>query len=446
MFLGCCVSSGQAQNVHFRSLTLDVTEEAWMELANRRQWQPDDLTALRIINRLTNTSDAVLEAHASQVKSSNFEIAQDPTRFAGTVSRLQGRATQYDPVPLPLELVNQFNFESYYLVEVAMDDSSQTAVVAVPTIPKSWERLDRLSEPITCLACFLMTGIKDGQPRGVWAAPRVRWMPESEHPAAGVGRDQVLLARHGLDLGLLDSARHNSARAFLREEQKLFVEFMQAVTNIDDAVAAGRTSLPAVAPPWDLVQSIREPTSMAGTLVPVAGTVRRITPVKIQSAEIRERLGLEQYYQLDVFLSLGNRRLRFVDEDDREVVIQGRYGVTVILSQLPAALRETVRQIPQIELPCFYLKQWRHVTPASQEVSEDIRKPNPILVGLPSQLKVLQGTARVSINSFATAFFACFLLVLAGLVWWNVSRGRRRSETSQTDEADAIRGLRDLAD
>ena len=422
-----------------RSMFPDIRESEWNALAGTQRWLPDNLTALKIIDRFPNISKANLASLADLNREFYLsKFLQAPADFAGSIVRLSGIAQRIYKVELGAEQADRLGFSEYYLVSINRHEDRQNVVLAVQDVPNSW-KLNRigLAEPIASFACFLMKDTESAEPRAVFAAPRIEWYPVESNIQRGVRPEWLMLAANGFDVGLLDAVRNNSARAFLPEETAVMREFFAAVNQIDD----GQPIEPAP-PQFDPIETIRNPNQFAGRLSTVTGTVRRITTVSIESTEIRERLGLNQYYQLDVFVPLGNRRLRFVDDNKKEITIQGRFGVTVIVSNVPEALTRQDSKNLAIEVPCFFLKQWRHATIASREISGELTKPNPILFGLGNSLKIKQAAGQSSIAGLAAGFFVAAVLAVVGVVLWTKHNDRRRDK--QNDAEFSAERLKEL--
>ena len=77
------------------------------------------------------------------------------------------------------------------------------AVVLAEQVPKAWPTGEPIDEPVRFSAVYLGERRGDDAPVPVFLTPRLAW-----YPVGGVDRGWLLLARHGMDVALLDEVRH----------------------------------------------------------------------------------------------------------------------------------------------------------------------------------------------------------------------------------------------
>jgi hypothetical protein len=165
----------------------------------------------------------------------------------------------------------------------------------------------------------------------------------------------------------------------------------------------------------------------------VTGELRRITPVAAHPGKLEEPL--YRYYQLDLFVPLGNQQILLGNDGDREPVrFAGSFGITVLLTELPASL-EQARLPVKIRVPCFFVKTWNHKTLATLQVSNELRKPNPVFMGLASRVQVVQASSATAALWWLPAFWGGLAILLAGLFFW--TRGRETSFLARDREKPA---------
>ena len=461
----------------FQELMPNVTPEMWQALADLDAWPPAERVVMRILDRLSVLSKASWQRLPQVARSAeNSERWPNTAPSPGTALVLRGKALGGQSIRLTPDMAEAFQRPSYYLVKVEVPtplpvdsgERSDSLVVGVlvPRLPRHWQVGAPMQEPVVLqglvlsylspssfsqsnLAALFSTAAT-AEPPEVWpllAASRVRWYPSQANGALKVSESHVCLSQCGFDLGLFEQVQLNSEQSFLPEEQELFTEFFRAVKRLQDTDQA----IP-VAAAWDVVDVVRRPQDYLGQCVPLTGTVRRVTPVLVESADVAERLGSERYYQLDLFLKLGNRQLNFLvpkgkqtgTESEKKMTIRGEFGVTVLLDHLPEALAdyepgESLHA--DVELPGFFLKQWRHTTLASQAVSDHVRKPNPIFVGLADRLEVRRMSPLVAVDYGAVLFFAGLVGLTAVLLITNRVLAHRPSHLKSRDEARGARGV-----
>jgi hypothetical protein len=217
-----------------------------------------------------------------------------------------------------------------------------------------------------------------------------------------------LLERAGFDPELFENLHQYSDAAITPEEGPMFAELLRSVEAIDRIPPneAEMDELPAA----DLVELARRPSAHAGELLRVEGMLRRITPVE-WTADASAGSG-DRYWQLDVFLPLGHQTIVIeTDDGEGQVEVHGSYGVTVLLHDLPASIDE--KELPvQVSVPAFFLKIWEHKTMSTRRVSPDLRRPNPVFVGLPGELTVVTAGAAGTFSWWIPAFWTGLGVVL----------------------------------
>ena len=459
-----------------------VTPAMWQALKALQHWPAEERTVMRILSRVPSISERSWQrlphVPVTQAGDEPAERKVLACPQAGEVLEMSGVAVRVHAIALSGNVAQSFQQKHYYLVDVAIpevvaavDDGTATdqppndtkssqpcerlVGVLVASVPRNWKTGAEIREPVFFRGLVVaqlqqgLGGKVSEQDYPVLAANRMQWYPSELNQEHRVEAGHLLLARAGFDVGLLDRVRLNTQQAITSDEQDLFVEFFRAVKNIDRSPIA-------VVPEsdWDVVDLVRYPQKFLGHCLNVVGTVQRITPVLVESPEMAARLGCERYYQLDVFLPLGNRQLKFVEppspgkRDDRvgsepsppvpEMTIQGGFGITVLLDQLPDGLSggDDVGQRSDIEVPCFFLKQWRHSTIATQAVSKRIKKPNPIFVGLSRHVAIKDVAPAPAMDRGVSIFFSVLAvlgLVLLAMNWWSKRVGKRGLRPTETE-------------
>ncbi len=272
----------------------------------------------------------------------------------------------------------------------------------------------------------VFAGLADGVP--VLVSQRLKWLPKTPESILGVNSGQVLLAGAGYDCGLFDTVRNFTTVAITEEEVQAFGQLIEAVETISRQ--PDRDELMKSATPFALEEVARHPAANAGQLLGVRGTLRRVTPVVITSPAMREALGKEVYYHLDLFVPLGNKRIRLGEgKDGNPVEFSGSYGITIIAGDLPDELLNFQEGKPRLlELNAFMFKVWMHSSLSTEKASSDLRRPNPVLVAVPGEIVV--SAVAESRSGSRTDLLICTLLVFGlatvGLVWW---KGRSQQKT-----------------
>ena len=278
-------------------------------------------------------------------------------------------------------------------------------------------------QPVLGYGMFLF--MKGNEP--VLVSRNVHWRPIAESPELKIGSGQLELVRAGFDIELLDKARNYTDMALVPQENELFERMLAAVHAISQDTAS---DLDGKGKPFDLIDLVQQPTNNAGSLIQVEGTLRRYASVTIDDPELRAAIGGDQYYQLDVFVPLGNKRIQVGhDKQNNPIETSGEYGITLIATSLSDEILSARLPI-RIQAPAFMLKVWEHRSLATTLATDTLRRPNPILIAVSSQLQsVAASDAQLQLFILIPSIGFGILGIL-GILFF-VSRNRQRSFHTQ---------------
>ncbi|MCP4462580.1 MAG: hypothetical protein GY819_07260 [Planctomycetaceae bacterium] len=235
-----------------------------------------------------------------------------------------------------------------------------------------------------------------------------------------------LLGEVGVSGELLDEVKNGSLQAFTAPEGALFEAMAKATLHFD-------AHPPQVAAPaFNLREVLKAPGEHTGEYALLQGNVRRITPIKITSPKLQMALGTATYYQVDLFVSTNKTNFQ-LKAAEGTVVLSGTYGITLLLFDLPACLRDNPDHA-SISLPGFFLKNWAHKTIETREISNELRRPNPIVFGIGALAQPIEGNLQSSADSLIGWFWGTMVLLLLGMVGWqwlNFYKKRARQSRSQ---------------
>jgi hypothetical protein len=339
------------------------------------------------------------------------EIAAATHREQGELFALRGRVTLVTEHTLPAELAQQMEFGRYYQVRLTLDDSSQQAIVLTRTIPIVWKTGQSLDEPAAADGLLLKLGAagESGQAPLVFAAGRVGWFPDSSP-----------LARAGFDLSLLDAVRDTNGLGLVAADREPFYQLLAALGRMEQSPPA------TAAPQLDVVGLLQRPAEHHGESFQVRGTARRIVKVLIGEAGLRQRLGLDHYYEIDLFVPLGDARLRFdaTDKTKDSPVFENTFPVTLIARQLPPELTEGENLHVEIAADTVFFKLWTYQSTYMARHGRD--QPAPLVMTRQPRLVPAAASDAGFWGSAITAVLVGLLLVmLLGWWWYEHENGRR---------------------
>jgi len=352
-------------------------------------------------------------------------IAAATHREQGELFALRGRTTLVSEQSLPPPLAEQYEFGRYYAVQMALEGSPRQALVLTRVVPRAWKIGQPLDEPAAADGLLLKVGPADesGSAPLVFAAGRVGWYPASSP-----------LARAGFDTSLFDAVRGTNGQGLVAADREPFYRLLAAVGKL-------AASQPAPAPQLEVVPLLQQPEKHHGELVTLRGKARRIVMVHIRETGLKERLGLDHYYEIDTFVPLGEARLRFdgdnpgggnpnaADPPQPGPTFENTYPVTLIARRLPAGLVEGENLHVEIAADAVFFKLWTY---ESIYMARHGRvQPAPLLVTNEPRIATAASHDAGVWNTAITLALVGMLLVMV-LAWWWYERENRSSRIITT--------------
>jgi len=350
------------------------------------------------------------------------EIAAATHQQQGELFTIRGRARLVTEHTLPPELAQRFESAKYYSVQLAIDGSPHSALVYTPTVPKAWPIGTPVDESAIVDGLLLKLGPpRDGQQPFFFAAGRVGWLPESS-----------VLARAGFDVSFFDGVQETNGKGLLAADREPFYQLLAAIGRVDRAESQRARA------PLDVVPLIEQPAAHHGEFYSVRGTARRIVKVAIDDPGVRERLGLDHYYEIDLFVPLGEAKLRFGEaiKADENPVFENTFPVTLIARQLPPGLAEGENLHEQVAADAVFFKLWTYQSAYMARFNRV--QPAPILMTHEPRLVLAADEGSGALGAVITALLIGVLVVSLAVYWW-YRRGDRafREQQRQPD----FRGL-----
>ena len=362
--------------------------------------------------------------------------------------RITGIATKVHRYNLLPELAELLRFDHFFIVRVESDHLSNPVLVATQFIPLCWqpqimesedgshqpgfEAVSSISEPCSIDALFLKTLENEPRVEGLsllFAANRIAWHPKQVSPRQLTNPGIIYQSELGIDVGLWDDVRRYNRQPIGTVDRELFYQLLAMSQKTDNQhLKQLGTS------PLDVSESIRKASTLQGGLMHLSGTVRKVTKVEVPDYDVKQRFGLDHYYQIDMFMPLGDRsiQLKRSRDDDQPLVFEHSFPIQVCTADVPENLKELINQplvgvaeIPRIRVRGFFFKIWSYRSSYASSQDIDRMQLGPLLiVAEPEILPSLESQTGM----LGLVGVGGVLLLLGGL-WWSLWKNMQEDRT-----------------
>ncbi len=327
---------------------------------------------------------------------------------------IRGRTTKIERIEILPEAVERLEFDHYYRVHVAVDASPHLAVLCCREIPAAWASDELLGEPMMAYGLFLKLGEgNEKRTEFAFAAPHIGWLPSQPNSAAGITPDLVQLASLGMDVSLFDDVRHLNQKPITQADRECFYQLLATVgrADADEIRSHARAAI-------DLGPLLQEPATQHGRLMVVRGTARRAMNIRVDDQDIRERFGIDHYYQIDVFIPLGDQVVRLGKQADGVgPTFTNSYPVTVCVLQLPPDLPEGTDIREEVSIPAACFKLWTYPSRFVSGYDPHQLQVSPMFIGVEPRVIHFDSSQNPYIGFAAAGVFVAFL-AFAWIALW----------------------------
>jgi hypothetical protein len=353
-------------------------------------------------------------------------LAAAPADYRAKVFRLAGRVKRAEKRNLSPEQVELFEFDHYYGVGLSLDDSPYEALIAARRIPAAWSIDAPLDEPAQTDAMFLKVG--DGineAPQLLFVADQIGWYPDRADPNHHIGQAQIALARLGMDFSLWDDVRDGKDESLTAADREAFYQLLAAV-NRPDARQLHRV----IDKSLDVVSLLQAPAEHSGDVLPVEGIARRVLKVPVSDADIQSRLGLDHYFEIDLFVPLGDASVRLGNDPtgEKNPIYRNAFPATLIVRDLPAGLKEGQYVHEQVRADGVFFKVWNYRSNYTSRFGQ--LQPAPLFIASRARLAPVQTTTNWVTDALVLAALGTAIGVTAIIVWWHGRSYRAAAATS----------------
>ena len=409
-----------------RELLINVDESEWNHFVDGQPLNAgDDETLNRILYRLP----AIQLDNVEQLTRGDVawqQLAEDPKRYRAEFFKLSGRVTDMTRVELIPEVAVRLDFDHYFRVAIELDGAPYPVLVCSRKVPQAWLTSQPLQERVSAYGLFIKVGDASGShPQLVFAAQRVAWHPDRVAPPLSIDAEHVLLGDLGFDVGLFDDVRKTNFREVTSADRECFYQLLAAVGRADSAKL-----LASAQDEFSLIELLRDPQPHQGQLASVNGVARRVTKILVDDADVQQRFHIDHYYQIDMFILLGDQVIRMDSAGSKKEGPQysRMYPVTVCAVRLPPGLPEGMNLRQEVRMPAFFFKLWSYKSEYVTAVDKSSSQRSPMFFALEPVVVPQEPTSNPAAN-IAIAVLA----ITAAIIWFGYLRQARRNAKSRRE-------------
>lgn len=372
------------------------------------------------------------------------QLAADPVQERGEISPLSGHVTRvvaHEPLP---EIAERFLMPRFYECHLELDNKIPVTVYTT-NIPKAWPLDQEIREPASALGIFvkLADNREDAaQSQPIFVAQRIAWHPDT------------FLGRLGMDVGLFDQLQQR--KSLMSEDRECFYQLLHVAQKFDarQVIEAARVTQERIdeaaqeqgkRTPAGLAFTIKQlldaPEKYSGEPFDITGLLKRAVKIRVTDQDIRERYGIDHYYELQVLLNVKH----VFREQERDHHFYS-YPITVCVRELPQGMPEGERLREFVRVPGILLKVWSYQSEFSQQQGETKVQLGPLFVG--KTVGWLRPEKQN--NSLAGMIMGgLFIAALCGIIFimWRYNQSdiqfRKRAQDLPSQKPD-LSGLADL--
>jgi len=306
--------------------------------------------------------------------------------LVGNFLYVSGVVVEAKVIPIPPDVGKGFTNPRLARCLMKVSNFDESVTLLSQDVPRAWLNDSSLAQPASAIA--LVAGTTE---HPVLICRRVAW-----HPAKGVGR-------LGMDLGLFDLVTDHTSLTV--KEREYFYELMSTIKLADPATLDALATKDAKITPL-----FNEPANSRGKIVTLSGHVARMVPVHVDEADVRNRFGIDHYWEIELI----------TPDSQRNPLV---FCVPVLPKELP---QENYKGL-SLRITGVFLKSWAFTPGGDSKSGERVRRLAPLLIGgvprllpTPSAIKADRGLiAIIAITTIVSG-------VLVALIAIRISRQQAR--------------------
>lgn len=369
-----------------RELLVDVSEEEKLSIRDHLPIKTNPKLFTKFLFRVSRFGLNNLNRLAkknSDVAISDLETDTGFHRFK--IMDVSGVTQSWEARELIPSIGELYDLSIYYKIKLKTNDG-QNVVVYSLAIPNAWKKSTNINEEVRFQGLFMnLTLSKEKMSIMNFITDRVQWFPQSKSDlVTSVG--PALLSSAGFDLGLLDVLEQRNRRRLDSDDTESFYQMLAAAKKINGSEELRKSNIPVdwekEIPEFNLIQHLKTPQDFHGTLSRIAMEVRNVTRVKVDAEYIGDRIGIDEYFQLDGFIKFDSSVTYKAEEGNKGAVFKDKYPISVCLNQLPKGWTVGSGQNYRATFPVFFFKIWSFPTGFQSKFSAEALQQSPLFVGL----------------------------------------------------------------
>jgi hypothetical protein len=393
-----------------RSALSNIDDSEFTSLYNFESWNPDHPTILKILFRLANIQQHLMESFAKELdeKATN-DILKQPDEYRAKVFRIEGVVTSIEEHSLLPRSAEGFGFDQYYIYQVDLGFGQSVKLLSTHK-PRAWSPGKGARYPVVANAYFLHIVNMPPENQFVFASGHLQWYPTQADPKLNIGNGQLILSAMNIDIAKFDDIQMAHDQPIGAVDGAAMQEWIEAAGALKQSVVDQIDWEPV-----DLVDVLAHPTERTGDALVIRGIVRRISRVESQTDDG----GKTYYYQLDMFYDLDDIQIEYSDRNQQTRKFKNSFPITVCTKRLPAGIEPgTDLKIPLV-VRGFFFKLWSFQSEATKAISQQKRQTSPLFVAADVRVDSNAGGSAWLLSTFSFGVLIAALVICGGLVAWN---------------------------
>jgi hypothetical protein len=189
--------------------------------------------------------------------------------------------------------------------------------------------------------------------------------------------------------------------------------------------------------PLDIVPLLEKSEDHFGNVSPVQGLARRVMKVPVSDADIRSRFGIDHYYEIDLFVPLGDASLRFGNDRTGETnpVYHNKFPATLIVRDLAPGFPQGENVHELVSADAVFFKVWNYRSSYTSKFGQ--LQPAPLFIASTARVVSTDTAGNWVTSGLVLVAFALGLSVIIVIAWIygrddrkSANNARRRAESS----------------